>query len=280
MTTPDNHDVIPRDLHFITDAAKSKAWLGGDPVGSAVFNAMSITFPDGERMFIDSVRNYRPELTGKLLEQAKAFIVQEAIHTREHVGMNAHLDRSHYPLDQIESELRARQEIVRGRGPVAMLAATMCLEHFTAMMADWFLDNPKIWEGVDPEIAKLWQWHAMEESEHKAVAYDVFMAIAKDWSPLQRYMLRVRVMAIITVMFTLNISRFSALLLAADGMDFKKARRATLGYLLWKPGLFRISWSSYWDWYRPGFHPWDKTDQDKLARWRAVFPPPAAPAAA
>lgn len=272
MTTPKDHQVIPRDLHFPTEAAKSNAWLAGDPVGTAVFNALSITFPDGERLFIDAVRNYRPQLTGKLLEQARAFIAQEAIHTREHVGMNAHLDRDHYPVDSIEDDIRARQQVVRDRGPVAMLAATMCLEHFTAMMADWFLDNPAMWEGVDPDLARLWQWHAMEESEHKAVAYDVFMEVAKDWSPWRRYRLRVRVMAIITVMFTYNITRFAGRLLAADGMDPKAARRAALGYLLWKPGLFRISWSTYWDWYRPGFHPWHKGDQQKLETWRAAFP--------
>jgi len=100
-TTPDDLTVTPRDIHFATQAASGKAWLGGDPVATAVFNAMSLTFPDGERLFMDAVRHYRGELKGKLLEDAKAFIKQEAIHSREHVALNGGLDRDHYPIDLV-----------------------------------------------------------------------------------------------------------------------------------------------------------------------------------
>jgi predicted metal-dependent hydrolase len=59
MTTPTDVAVIPRDVHFRTDSAHGTAWLGADPVATAVFNALSQTFPDGERLFIDSVRVFR-----------------------------------------------------------------------------------------------------------------------------------------------------------------------------------------------------------------------------
>ncbi len=102
MQTPSDIAVIPRDIHFRTESARGAAWLGGDPVATAVFNALSLTFPDGERLFIDSVRAFRSRSQGKLAEDARAFIAQEAIHSREHASLNAHLDRSHYPVERIE----------------------------------------------------------------------------------------------------------------------------------------------------------------------------------
>src|SRR5512137_2531947 len=102
MQTPADIAVLPRDIHFPTESAHGTAWLGGDPIATAVFNALSLTFPDGERLFIDSVRAFRGGLQGKLADDVRAFIAQEAMHSREHASLNAQLDRSHYPVDRIE----------------------------------------------------------------------------------------------------------------------------------------------------------------------------------
>ncbi len=276
MRAPADHTITPRDIRFDTTASHGRPWMGGDPVATAVFNALSMTFPDGERLFMDAVRNYRDQLSGKLLAEARAFIAQEAIHSREHVGLNAGLDRGHYPIDAIETEMRSRLEFLRGRGPMAMLGVTIALEHFTAMMADMFLDAPDFWAGVPEDLVRLWQWHAMEESEHKAVAFDVWREATRDWSPVKRYRMRVRIMVISTIFFTSNICRYSAKLLMADGMGSWKAHLSVLNYLFGKPGLFRKSWTAYWDWFRPNFHPWDHDNSDKLNRWRATFAPPLA----
>jgi uncharacterized protein len=271
MQTPDTVCVVPRDIHFATQSAHGRAWMAGDPVATAVFNALSLTFPDGERLFMDAVRNYRAGLSGKLLEDAKNFIAQEAIHTREHVGLNAGLDRSHYPLDEIEANIKGRLTFLRIKGRVAMLAVTIAMEHFTAMMADLFLEDPEFWNGVPEDLARLWQWHAMEETEHKAVAFDVFQEISKTWKPSQRYGLRARIMLVMTVMFVANITKFASMLLIADGMKPWKARLSVLGYLFGKPGLFRKSWKAYWDWFRPGFHPWHQDNSATLHRWQNQF---------
>jgi predicted metal-dependent hydrolase len=97
--------VTPRDFRFDAGKSAGKAWLGGDVTATAVFNALSLTFPIGERLFIDAVRNYRDQVSGQLLAETKAFIAQEAIHSREHVGLNAGLDRSHYPIAAIDAEI-------------------------------------------------------------------------------------------------------------------------------------------------------------------------------
>jgi len=272
-TTPDDVTVIPRDLHFDTKAVGKGAWLGGDVVGTAVFNALSLTFPDGERLFMDAVRHYRPKLSGKLLDDAKAFITQEAIHSREHVAMNGGLDRNRYPVAAIEAQVKERTAMVRGRGPMAMLGATIALEHFTSMMADAFMRDDDLFANTDPEMKRLWQWHALEETEHKAVAFDVFQEVTKGWKPLDRYKLRVRVMVLISIMFTRNITIYASDLLVADGMKPGIARAKVLWFLFGTPGLFRRCGREYRAWYRPGFHPWDHDNRERLAGMRDQFTP-------
>ncbi|WP_419321330.1 metal-dependent hydrolase [Caulobacter sp. ErkDOM-E] len=272
-TTPEDVTVTPRDLHFDTQAVGKGAWLGGDVVGTAVFNALSLTFPDGERLFMDAVRHYRPKLSGKLLDDAKAFITQEAIHSREHVAMNGGLDRDRYPVAAIEAQVKERTAMVRGRGPMAMLGATIALEHFTSMMADSFMREDDLFKNTDPEMKRLWQWHALEETEHKAVAFDVFQEVTKGWKPLDRYRLRVRVMVLISIMFTRNITIYASDLLVADGMKPGVARAKVLWFLFGTPGLFRRCANEYWAWYRPSFHPWDHDNRERLAGLRNQFTP-------
>ncbi len=273
MNTPDNVQVRPRDLHFTTGGVTGRFWMGGDPAATAVFNALSITFPEGERVFIDAVKAYREGLTGKLAEDVRGFIAQEAIHSREHASLNRHLDPDHYPVAEIEAELAQRLVFLRGRGPMAMLGVTIALEHFTAMMADLFLDDPAFWDGVAPDLIQLWQWHAMEETEHKAVAFDVWRHATRAWSPLRRYIFRVRMMTTVTLLFTHNIRRFSAKLLAADGFTPAEADARVRRYLFKEPGLFSRCMNVYWAWYRPGFHPWAHDNRAKLAEWRVRFAP-------
>lgn len=279
-TTPKDVDVQPRDISFQLDDARKGHWLGGDPVGTAVFNAMSLTFPDGERMFMDAVKHYRPQLKGKLLEDVRGFIAQEAIHSREHHVLNQLIDRSRYPAAEIEAEVRQRVAETRERGPMAMLLSTIALEHFTAMMAEMHIRHRNLFETTAPDIERLWRWHAMEETEHKAVAYDVFMEVTKHWSPFQRYRARLLIMAVVTRTFTQNITRYAAKLLEADGYSPEAALKAVRAYVWRTPGLFRRGWRTYFAWYRPGFHPWDQDNRAEVADWKAEFDAATKPLAA
>lgn len=274
--TPDDLDVAPRDIRFSMDKARQGHWLGGDPVATAVFNALSLTFPDGERMFMDAVKAYRDRLTGKLAQDAKGFIAQEAIHSREHHHLNSLIDRERYPVAEIEATIRKRVAFARDRGPMAMLISTIALEHFTAMMAEMHARHRDLFDTTDPEIEKLWRWHAMEETEHKAVAYDVFLEVTKDWPPLKRYFVRCRAMALVTLMFTRNISRYAARLLEADGYSPEAAMKAVKRFVWREPGIFRRGAKTYFAWYRPGFHPWDQDDRPLVADWKTEFDAAAA----
>lgn len=273
--TPEDVTILPRDLHFDMSAANSEHWLDEDPVATAIFNAMSLTFPDGERMFMDAVKAYRGELSGKLAQDVKDFISQEAIHSREHHLLNNKIDREKYPVDEIEAAIKERIAFAREGGPFRMLMATICLEHFTAMMAELMTvantDDVPLFSKTDPALERLWRWHAMEETEHKAVAYDVFLEATKDWSGLKRYFRRSISMLLITRNFTQNIADHAVSLLLADGYTEKDARRAVKEFLWKKPALFGKGWKTWLSWFKPGFHPWDHDNRDVMADWKEEF---------
>ncbi len=269
--TPADVNVLPRDIRFDLESARNGHWLGGDPVGTAVFNALSLTFPDGERLFIDAVRHFRGEVNGKLADDVRGFIAQEAIHSREHHTLNLMIDRTRYPVAEVEAELRERIGFARGRGPMAMLIATIALEHFTAMMADMHVRHRDLFENTAPGIERMWRWHAMEETEHKAVAYDVFMQVTRHWPPLKRYLRRTISMAIISFMFTRHITRYAARLLQADGYTPEQAVKAVRRFVWNTPGIFQRGWKIYFAWFRPGFHPWDQDNRNLVAGWKAEF---------
>jgi predicted metal-dependent hydrolase len=263
--------ITPRNIRFMKQLPAAATWLGGDVVGTAVFNALSLTFPDGERMFMDAVRHYKHLLDGKLLEDANAFIAQEAIHTREHVSLNKIMDGGHYPLERIRAHIKQQTEMAYKMGPMTMLAVTISLEHFTALLGDLIMRDSSVLAGAPEDVRHLWEWHALEETEHKAVAFDVFQVATKGWSNFQRYMTRLRAMALVTVRFTWHITYYASLLLAADGDSRLKATFRVLWYLFGKPGFFRNGFRGYWSWYKPGFHPWDHDNSGRLEALRTEY---------
>src|SRR5690242_14504301 len=152
----------------------------GDLIASHVTAGLSAVFPDGEDFFVRSVRHFRDQITDpELKRQVAGFIGQEAMHGREHRAFNNRLDELGYPTKKIERftkwglELRSKYA-----PPKANLAATAALEHFTATLAELVLSNEETRDLFgNEEVKNLFVWHALEESEHKAVAFDVYKAV-------------------------------------------------------------------------------------------------------
>ncbi|HEX6866088.1 MAG TPA: metal-dependent hydrolase, partial [Caulobacteraceae bacterium] len=195
--TPADLEIHPRNIEFGREEARPRWWLNGDPVATIVYNALSVTFPQGERFFIDAVRRYRDKAAGTLQAQIDAFTRQEAVHSREHVAFNKQVTDAGYDISRAEARLRWRLNISRKTPPAVQLAATAALEHFTAILAHAVLSDPRHFEGASDEARKMWHWHAMEEIEHKAVAFDTYLTCVKG-GPLGRYLLRVWVMFVAT----------------------------------------------------------------------------------
>src|SRR3954470_16785194 len=153
---------------------------GGDLLASHVTAGLSAVFPDGEDFFVRSVRHFRDQITDpELKRQVAGFIGQEAMHGREHRAFNARLAELGYPTRQVERftrwGLETREKIAPAK---ANLAATAALEHFTATLAELVLSDEETREAFGhPAVRDLFLWHALEESEHKAVAFDVYKAV-------------------------------------------------------------------------------------------------------
>lgn len=266
--TPADVPVTPRNREHDVAACLGRDWFDNHPFKTAWFNAMSITFPLGEKFFIDSVRHFQDQVDDpKLLEDIRGFCGQEGFHRREHQRYNEVLCASRgYDLAKMEGRLE--RNIERGRkfmSPLEQLAATAALEHITAIMAESALaeDNPMIGE-AEPAMRDLWDWHAAEEMEHKAVAFDVFRAVGGSEK------IRKRALRQATFFLTLDIMMGMIHMLRRDG----KLWSPRLWWQGWKflffnGGILRRIWPAYKDYFRDGFHPWDRDTRPLLQHWKA-----------
>ena len=182
-TSEDNNDQLnpspirARKFEAGPDAATPRYWFDDDPFMTHFFNAISSMFPEGERFFIRAVRNYKDEVTTpELAAEVSAFVRQEAQHFKEHDDHTALLEAQGFGVLTKFNGLAARGLTwTSAKVPRFALALTVAIEHITAVMADLLLRHDERWlEPMVPEMRRLWRWHAIEESEHKAVAYDVY----------------------------------------------------------------------------------------------------------
>src|SRR5580765_5478215 len=151
--TPADLSITPRDRKFGREKTLDRLWHGGSLEATAIYNALSSTFPVGEAYFVESVRAVRHGAPPKLAEEIKAFTTQEAIHSREHDAFNKRAAEAGYDLSKLERRVEERLAVARARGPIPNVAATMALEHFTAILAHQLLANPAHLEGADSETA-------------------------------------------------------------------------------------------------------------------------------
>jgi uncharacterized protein len=201
--------------------------------------------------------------------EVNAFIEQEAGHAREHVGMNKALIEAGYDVAPLERKIKAFVRFFENTSDMTKLTATMCIEHFTAIVAAEMLKTPSHLEGADDELSELWLWHAIEEVEHKGVAFDVWTYATKDWNPVKRYMLRSAAMLAVTASFVINRSLGQIELLRQDGYGFFPALKGIMRNGFGKGGIGRNVLRRWASFFRPDFHPWDHDDRLLLARGEA-----------
>jgi len=261
--TPTDHTITPRDVHFLREPA-GRWWANGDPLATAFWNGLSATFPLGEKFFMDSVRRFRDQVSPELREQIKGFLTQEAIHTREHLMFNRMVADHGYVMDEIDRRNKEDLDLAREEHPVGQLAITMGLEHFTAILAHAILSDERHMAGAPEEIRNLWRWHAMEEIEHKAVAYDTYLEVMKDVSPFKRWYIRSFVFLRTTWDFFSFQYWAMGRLLEQDGIDLSRSKLRLARFLLKEPGILRAIGKAWLSYFRPGFHPWQHDDRHLL----------------
>jgi uncharacterized protein len=267
-TSVDLH-IQPRDRRFGREGQLSRLWHGGNVPATAIYNALSTTFPAGEAFFVESVRTFRHDAPAKLAEEIKAFTTQEAIHSREHEAFNKRAERSGYDLSKLEKQVEHRLNVTRSKPRIACLAATMGLEHFTAIFAHELLTDPRHLAGAEAQTAELWRWHSYEEIEHKGVAYDTWLHATRDWSDWKRWKIKAKIMLLTSRNFVVDRTSGALELMRQDGVTGAKAWARLLWYLWVRPGMFRKIAGGWARYFLPGFHPWNEDDRHLLRAYEA-----------
>lgn len=257
--------IVPRDRRFGRDRPTPRWWHSNDPFQTSLYNALSATFPLGEAFFVESVQAFRDGAARDLAEDIRNFTTQEAVHSREHLAFNRRAADSGYDLGPLEGQVRKRLALTKSRPPIVSLAATMALEHFTAILAHQLLADPRHLAGADEETAALWRWHAVEEIEHKGVAYDTWLHATRNWPRGKRWKVKAQVMLFITRNFLLDRTRGALDLLRQDGITGARAVAGLLWTMWVSPGMMRKIFGAWVAYFLPRFHPWNEDDRHLVA---------------
>ena len=238
----------------------------GDLILSHVAAGLSAVFPDGEDFFVRSVRHFRDQVTDpELKRQVAGFIGQEAMHGRQHRAFNDRLDELGYPVKRFE-RLTKKGLAIRERflPATSNLAATAALEHFTATLAELVLSSQETRDlfGHD-EVRNLFLWHALEESEHKAVAFDVYKAVGGS----ER--MRVWTMKLLRFGFVVGMTLQVIISMLGDRATYRpRTLWRSLRRVRRSPIVDRELWRQLKDYDRPDFHPDDRDTTGLVQRWR------------
>jgi predicted metal-dependent hydrolase len=261
-------DVRTRRIAFAYPTGSlDRHYVQGDLVMSHLVAVLSGLFPEGEDFFIRAVRGYRDQVTDPELQaQVAGFIGQEVTHGREHRALNDRLREMGYPtrmVDRFTNLLLIRSDRLFPRR--FQLAVTSALEHYTATIAERLLTSPEAQELLgETEVRSVLLWHALEESEHKAVAFDVYRAIGGT----ER--MRIGTMRLVNALFVPIVVILTAISLAGDRASYNPVRLLrSLARVPRSPFVAKVVRRNLLAYNRPGFHPDDFDATALLERWKA-----------
>ncbi len=259
-------DLVVRRLLIDLEAPFERHWCGGDAFRTALFNALSMSFPVGEQFFIDSVRNGFKALPAdkqaQFKEEVQGFIGQEATHRRIHSLFNGHLERQGLVNDWAP-RVQERMKMLDGLDPRHHLGITAANEHFTAILAEWMLGNHDLLDGSDARLKTMWLWHSAEESEHKTTAFDLYQALdgSHEW--------RIKWFRRVTIVFLTDALRQTVNNLRQDGTLWKWSTwKSGASYLFGKRGLVTQTYKPWRAYKRRDFHP-TQQESELSRQWLA-----------
>lgn len=252
-----------RKLDIDLSRGFGRRWLAGDAYRTQFFNALSMTFPIGEQMFIDSLRAVPAEcLDARLAAEVRDFVGQEASHRYVHIQYNAQLVRQGIPYT-LEAPIARRIGFLSKLPMLSRVAVTCALEHYTAVLADGVLRHPEWFEDAEPQMRLLWTWHAVEETEHKSVAFDAYRAAGGG------YWRRVIQFVLVSILFWTDTFRQTAHNLSNDDRSLWKLSTWASAARMWF-GRRGMAWhliGPTLQYLRPSFHPWQHDNRDLAAAW-------------
>jgi predicted metal-dependent hydrolase len=260
---PDGVTIQPRRFDWHDLESVPQYWFADNPIITHMENAFSILIPTGERFFIRSVRHYEDRAKDpEFNDLIRAFIQQKALHTRAHNEFNSSLQEFGVDVDR---EVAYADWVMASMGkylPKKMqLAATAFLEHLTATGAHVLFTVPAVAETMHPAMLRFWRWHAAEELEHKAVAFDLYREVGGG------YLLRVFSAIAAILLLARPFDKIARRMMKEDPNEITDEMRQQargINRKVMGPQLRMIG-----QYFKPGFHPWKCRDEKYLAEWYA-----------
>ncbi len=257
-------DLVVRRLLIDLETPFARHWCGGDAFLSALFDALSMSFPIGEQFFIDAVKNGHkalpPERQEKFRAEVQGFIGQEATHRRVHSLFNRQLERQGL-VNEWEPRAAARLALLEGADPRHALGITAANEHFTAILAEWMLGTPELFAGSESRLRAMWLWHSSEESEHRSTAFDLYQALGGSHAWRVTWFRRV------TLIFLGDALRQTLANLRRDGELWRWCTWLSAArWILGRRGLARATLKPWYAYFRRDFHP-RQQESGRARRW-------------
>ena len=255
-------EAIPvRKVELPFDESIPRHWIDDSAVATHFFNGLNLVFPDGERFFIRAVQDHLDRITDESLRgRIRGFAGQEGWHAKQHERYFAILEAQGY---RIAPFLRRFRRFIRWSNrlmPAALrLSVTAGAEHYTATLGANALENPLL-ERSHPTMRSLIHWHALEELEHKSVAFDVLRQTHPS------HLLRMVGFVVASVVLFGWTYLGTRMLLHQDGVD-RRATRAEIRRLrsVTKAQMERAIAAGVREYRRRDFHP-DQKDDSALVR--------------
>lgn len=256
--------IVPRRIE-VDFAHVPKHWMHGSGTTTAVANGVNMLFPWGERFFVRSVKKFADRIDDPVLQaQIKGFFGQEGRHAHAHDEFNAILRAQGYEVDRFLSTYKRLASWIEARTPPALqLAITVACEHFTAILAEGAFEHGAL-DAAAPEMRRLLAWHAAEELEHKAVAFDVLQEVDPS------YALRITGLACATILLGGFWMWGSLTLLRQDRIGLLQAARELRRAQRMSPVLRRVFVRGIRQYVRRSFHPNDNDHTRLAADWFAA----------
>ena len=259
--------MIKRDPSFELKKHLSSNWANDDAFLTAFFNALSFSFPKGEKFFMNSIRAFKNDVNKEMSEEIRMFCIQEATHTREHIKYNKLLcELKGYDLEELESiYVKALEKSYTDKvDDKIRLAITTAMEHITATMGTSILMGKLLTS--DNPVVDMWKWHSLEEVEHKSVSHDVYKAVNGS-----NKVLRV-VMKLALFDMGHNIMRVAIKMLKHDKQFWKLSTfKSMFKFFFSKQGALRINYADYKSFFDKGFNPETQGSDLDLTPWKEKF---------
>ncbi len=264
-------NIQPRHVKFDFADIQTPFFYQDNPCISAVWVSLSASFPLGEAEFIKSTKQFEHNITDpKLKAEVKKFAQQEAHHSLQHRRLNQAFEATGYPVTQLEAEIKKELLAREQKWSIERrLANTVAAEHVTATMANWALTHPEHMAHFPESLRELFQWHAIEEIEHKSVTFDVYQHCVG-----RPALLRWQYRYFLYFHFPFSVYLSTRFLLKTMGYKATKADLQGLhNFLFGKGGMIADRKHHYSAFNKKGFHPWQIDDAGLVDEWQMKLEP-------